>query len=256
MNDVDTFPQSLVDVFSSGTVLSESGETLPLDSNVSLLEASALHHAVRESECLVTAEVGLAKGISATAIVSALAGRPGAMHHIMDPYQTTYGNAGLRLLRDCGFEHQFRHYPQYAEDVFPTLPPLDFVFIDASHLFDYTMVEFVLADKKLKVGGMVAFHDLWMPSLRKLVRYILRNRDYTIDRGYSDMASDSSSVSGRFAKQRLHGMLATVGQHLPKNQSWLSDEIRHPWHELGLGNMVFMKKQSDDTRDWRHFQSF
>lgn len=40
------------------------------------------------------------------------------------------------------------------------------------------MVEFILADKKLKVGGMIAFHYLWMPSLRKLLRYILRNRDY------------------------------------------------------------------------------
>lgn len=237
-------------------MLSESGEVLPLDSNVTLTEAQALHAAVAETDCQCTAEVGLAKGISATAIVSALAPRTGAMHHVMDPYQTKYGNAGLRMLRDSGLESRFRYYAQYAEEVFPTLPPLDFVFIDASHLFDYTMVEFVLADKKLKVGGIVAFHDLWMPSLRKLLRYILRNRDYTIETKYSSLACGAAQPRKWTTKRRLHSIGSAIGRKLPKSGMWLSDELRTPWHEFGLDNMVFLKKQSNDSRDWRHFEPF
>lgn len=128
MTKSDILPQIVLDAFSSGSVLSESGERLPLDSNVSLVEDLALHRAVAESNCQSTAEVGLAKGISATAIVSAIAGHPGAMHHVMDPYQTKYGNAGLRMLRDSGLSPHFRHYSQYAEEVFPSLPPLHFCF--------------------------------------------------------------------------------------------------------------------------------
>ena len=114
MTKSDLLPQIVLDAFSSGSVLSESGERLPLDSNVSLVEALALHRAVKENYCQSTAEVGLAKGISATAIVSAIAGHPGALHHVMDPYQTKYGNAGLRMLRDSGLGPYFRHYSQYS----------------------------------------------------------------------------------------------------------------------------------------------
>jgi hypothetical protein len=249
-------PQIVLDAFESWSVLAESGERLPLDSNVSLVEALALHRAVKENHCQSTAEVGLAKGISATAIVSAIAGHPGAMHDVMDPYQTKYGNAGLRMLRDSGLSPHFRHYSQYAEEVFPSLPALDFVFIDASHLFDYTMVEFILADKKLKVGGMIAFHDLWMPSLRKLLRYILRNRDYAIERTYSDQARGEVSSKRLTTRQRLHNVASALGRTMPKSDAWLSDELRYPWHQFGLNNMVFIKKQSNDSRDWRHFRPF
>ena len=57
-------------------------------------------------------------------------------------------------------------------------PRVQFAFIDASHLFDLSVLDFTLIDKRLDVGGVVGFHDLWMPSLQKLVRYILTNRDY------------------------------------------------------------------------------
>ena len=256
MTKSNLLPQIVLDAFSSGSVLAESGERLPLDSNVSLVEALALHRAVKENHCQSTAEVGLAKGISATAIVSAIAGHPGAMHHVMDPYQTKYGNAGLRMLRDSGLSPHFRHYSQYAEEVFPSLPVLDFVFIDASHLFDYTMVEFILADKKLKVGGMIAFHDLWMPSLRKLLRYILRNRDYAIERTYSDQACGEVGFRRLTTRQRFHSVVSALGRTMPKSDAWLSDELRYPWHQFGLNNMVFIKKQSNDSRDWRHFMRF
>lgn len=67
-------------------------------------------------------------------------------------------------------------YRKFAEEVFPNLSSLHFVFIDSSHLFDLTVTEFVLADKKLDVGGGMAFHDMWMPSLQTFVRYVLANR--------------------------------------------------------------------------------
>jgi len=250
-------PPSLVNAFKTQTVLSGSGEVLPLDSNVSIAEATALLTCVAETHATTSAEVGLAKGISSTAICAGIASNGGGTHHIMDPFQEQYGNAGLRMLRDSGLDEIMRFYPNFAEEIFPTLPSLDFVFIDASHLFDYTLLEFILADKKLKCGGIIAFHDLWMPSLRKLIRYILRNRSYVIEERFSAMASNPNAVTKAIRPKVFAAQLiAPVLRTLPKSKTVFTDEMLNPWHQFGLDNMVFLKKQSEDTRDWRHFRPF
>lgn len=162
--------------FSIRSVLSEDGRRLPLDSNISKDETEVILECVIHERARTTAEVGLAKGISPSTTCHGLQINGGVHHHVMDPYQEAYENTGLIMLREGGYSEIFKYYPSFSEEVFPSLPTLDYVFIDGSHLFDYTMVEFVFGDKKLRVGGIVALHDLWMPSLRKLLRYILNNR--------------------------------------------------------------------------------
>ena len=56
----------------------------------------------------------------------------------------------------------------------------DFVLINSRHLFDETLVEFYYADKLLPVGGIVAFDDIWMPSIRSVTNFVLRNRRYEV----------------------------------------------------------------------------
>ena len=47
---------------------------------------------------------------------------------------------------------------------------IDFAFIDGNHRFDYTLVDFFYIDKMLRLGGHVAFDDLWIASVRKVVK--------------------------------------------------------------------------------------
>jgi len=56
----------------------------------------------------------------------------------------------------------------------------DFVFIDGRHLFDCVLVDFFYVDRLLEVGGYVALDDLWMPAVRKVKSFILRNRSYEL----------------------------------------------------------------------------
>jgi hypothetical protein len=57
---------------------------------------------------------------------------------------------------------------------------LDFAFIDGMHTFDYALLDFFYVDKLLSPGGYVAFDDLWMPAIRKVIAFVLRNRSYEL----------------------------------------------------------------------------
>ncbi|MDB6040804.1 MAG: O-methyltransferase family 3 [Verrucomicrobiales bacterium] len=159
-----------------------AGLRVPLHSNIALEEALTLYKVIREIKPRASAEVGLAQGISTLAILQGLADNALGVHHVMDPFQDQFENAGLSMVERAGLRERICFHRKFPEEVFPHLPPLQFVFVDASHLFDLTMLEFVLADKKIELNGVIAFHDMWMPSLRKVVRYILQNRSYSIYR--------------------------------------------------------------------------
>lgn len=58
-------PEALKQAFLLKTAIDEQGNSLPLDSNVSLEEAQSLYNMVQALGAATTAEVGLAKGISA-----------------------------------------------------------------------------------------------------------------------------------------------------------------------------------------------
>src|SRR4051794_39365798 len=169
---------------------------------ISLDEALEVYSAVRAVGPDHSAEIGFCCAGSGLAILKGLEDQGRGMHHACDPYQSSYAkNAGLRNVERAGLAHRLEFHEKFPEEVVPGLPRLQFVFIDASHLFDMSIVDFVLADKKLDVGGVVAFHDLWMPSLQKLVRYILANRSYEIYRAVP------APSSGTRLRSRIAGML-------------------------------------------------
>ena len=55
---------------------------------------------------------------------------------------------------------------------------LDFALVDGLHLFDHTLVDFFYADRMLRDGGLVVFHDTWMPAVAQAVAYVEANRAY------------------------------------------------------------------------------
>jgi hypothetical protein len=56
----------------------------------------------------------------------------------------------------------------------------DFIFIDGNHRFDDVLVDFYLSDQLLSPGGLIAFDDMWMASVRTVVNFIKSNRQYNI----------------------------------------------------------------------------
>lgn len=229
----------------------ESPEFILFDA-INAEEAGQLYAMVRTLKPAHSAEIGFCCGGSGMAILQALTDNAnGGIHHACDPFQSSYAkNAGLRNVEHAGLSKSLRFHEKFPEEVIPHLPRLQFAFIDASHLFDLSISEFVLVDKKLDVGGVVAFHDLWMPSLRKVICFLLANRNYEIVR------PDGEVNSSRKRASLPRHLLSRILRMFPKSEMLFSADALTPWVEFGMGNLALLRKTGDDTRDWRHFRQF
>ncbi len=241
MNTV--LPPLLDQVFQTGHTFDKEGKEHELHSNVSKEEALSLARAVQRIQPEATVEVGFAQGVSCLAILGALAANNRGTHHVIDPFQDRFNDIGLAMVERANLSSRLRFYRQFPEEVIPTLPAVQFAFVDASHLFDLTLMEFILIDKKLEVGGLIGFHDLWMPSLQKLTRYILANRNY-------ELVDDAGEPIRRRPSWR------SFFNCLPKSQTVFATEFPEPWQCFNAGNMIFLKKRGVDQRDWREHNRF
>jgi predicted O-methyltransferase YrrM len=244
-------PPVLREMLATGQFRDPSGQLQPLHSNISADEVLALYTLVRQLQPRATAEIGFALGVSGLAILGALAANGGDTHHfVADPFQSTLvSGQGLEHVRRAGLAARLQFHEKFPEEIFPALPPLQFAFIDASHLFDLTLLDFILVDKRLDPGGVVGLHDLWMPSLKKVVRYLLANRAYRIHPA-------SPPGPAPTPRQRLASSVKKFLAALPHADRLLAPEILKPWPDFHLANMVFLEKLAPDTRDWRHHVAF
>jgi Methyltransferase domain len=199
-----------------------------------------------------TAEIGCANGASTLAIAQALEHQAHGHHFAVDPFQSTrWKDAGKHRISAADLSHRVTFHDNYPERIFHTLPKLDFVFIDGSHLFDLTVMDFVVSDRRLKIGGLMAFHDKWMPAICNVIRFILANRSYE---PFCTGRANPPVTSW----QKLRTRAALQFARLIAGDRRLVSR-RFPFDNLGLDietNLVFIRKIADDRRDWRFFSEF
>jgi predicted O-methyltransferase YrrM len=202
-----------------------------------------LYELIQEYRCEKTLEIGLAYGLSTLFICQAHRDKTGGTHIAIDPKQTKlWKSIGLLNIKKAGLEEYFRFFESPSYEVLPKLllegEKFDFAFIDGSHFFDYTLVDFFYIDKLLPVGKYVLFDDIWMPGIRKVLHYILRNRNYEIvklkrESNFSEYVKTIISRSWQNPFERDYGGI----KFLPNN-------------------ICLLKKISEDKRDWRFHRSF
>ena len=226
--------------------------------------ATEVHDGITAKECQLmfdllirekpeyTAEIGCANGGSTYNIAQALEHNGRGHHYAVDPFQETYWkNLGKIKISAANLSHRVTFHDRFPEDVFSTLPQLDFVFIDGSHLFDFTIVDFVVSDKRLKVGGIMAFHDSWMGAIRGVLRFVLSNRSY------EPLCIGQIEETPLTRWQRFRNRIGLQAARLLCGESDLIMK-RVPFQSLGLdrSNLVFIRKTGEDTRDWKFFNEF
>jgi len=216
---------------------------------VTLDEALALYHRVRKAQPAATGEIGLHSGASTLSILQALEDAGGGEHFACDPFQGDLGNVGLANVERAGLTSRLRFSAVFPEEAVPGWPKLDFAFIDASHLFDLTVLDFVLIDKRLNVGAVVALHDVWMPALQRVARWAVTNRGYVMEPG-----SGRPVTPGISARRAIGRAL----RRLPRADRVFTQDVLHPWSEFepSGAHMIFLRKTADDNRDWRFFRAF
>jgi len=243
-------PDLLLKAFESKVVFAPDGTTRPLDSNISKEEAEALYSAVRSIKPVHSIEIGLACGISALAILAAISANGSGHHHVVDPFQSNYENCGEAMITLAGFADRHTFLARFPEEVVPQFPRAQFAFIDSSHLFDFTIMEFLLVDKRLDVGGIIAMHDSWMPSIQAVIRFIQANRAYRICRDYSPGIPTPS------LRKRWTALASRILRRVPGSRRLLNPGVTDPWSTFRLSNLVFLEKMQDDSRDWRFHRRF
>jgi predicted O-methyltransferase YrrM len=187
MHNKTTFNAILEKIFTTRETVDLDGNKLPVNDMISKSEAKVLYNMVKLSNPSTTIEIGLANGVSALVFCEAHKdhGNKESLHYAVDPNQfTTYNGSALASVRSAGYEKYLQILPGPAHLEIPELikkkVTVDCAFIDGWHTFDYTLIDFFLIDKMLKVGGYVAFHDVYSLAKQKVIDFILTHRKYEV----------------------------------------------------------------------------
>jgi len=229
-----------------------------IHSAVSVAEVQFLRELISQGRPRRTLEIGCALGISSLAICELIG--PDAHHTIIDPFQSTdWKGHGLFNLSQAGFQN-FKLVEERSEYVLPRLcqegASFDFVFVDGWHTFDHVMMEFFYIDRMLPVGGIVAFDDILLPCLNRLMRYISRYPNY-----------ESLGCRGRqdgltIFRRGLFALRTVVGWRCLPLGSRLRGELLHDGvvrsdASISLnGSITAFRKTSEDDRGWAWYEPF
>src|SRR4051794_14718465 len=176
---------SLIDrIYETGQVEAADGALIDaFPESIPEAHASEIEHLVKDLHLTRTLETGMAYGLSTLTICGVHEQRGEGRHIAIDPYQSRdWGAIGILNLEREGLKERARVIEARSDEALPRLRDegvrLDFALIDGLHLFDATLVDFFHADRMLDTGGVVVFHDTWMPAVAQAVAYVEANRAY------------------------------------------------------------------------------
>jgi predicted O-methyltransferase YrrM len=242
--------QALIDeIRRERTVTGADGKTYPIHKHgIDVAEGNFLTEFIAGRPNVTrTLEVGCAYGLSSLHIASALAGRPGAHHVIVDPDESTaWSGVGVTNLDRAGIDfYELREEP--SEIALPQLlkegAEFDLAFIDGWHTFDQTLIDMYYANRLVKVGGYIIIDDADWISVSKAISYFAKYPCYRIVAGAAGPATRVVNVLWRLCKPFAELLF-------PR---WLYDYF------YGLGkypSMVALQKVTKDNRHWKWFRSF
>jgi len=222
-------------IYSTGLVEDAEGNSISLfPASIDREMGLALYKLIKENNLNNTLEIGMAYGLSSLFICQAHRDKGEGCHISVDPFQkTTWKSIGLLNIQRSNLDEILTFHEAPSHEVLPQIlqreSRFDFIFIDGSHLFDYVLVDFFYADKLLKNGGYVMFDDAWMPSIRRVLSFILLNRGYEVALGW-----------GRGRVKRL---------------SKVKKIIRGTPFKF-RGRYCILRKISDDDREWEYHEDF
>jgi predicted O-methyltransferase YrrM len=169
----------------SRITVSEDGEEIPQNAQINLRYAHFLYQLVKLCRPVHVLEIGMANGVSSAFIAKARRSYAGEeerqAHIIVDPFQSSeWKGAGRALLGRLGLETGVEIFEGYSYSVVPFLEKrgdvFDFVFIDGNHCMDYTLADVLLADRVLKVGGIITIDDSTDFGVKMAVPYLDKYR--------------------------------------------------------------------------------
>jgi len=249
------------ELFENKLVHDAQGRPYPLHSGITKEEGEFMLNIIKNNHLKKSIEIGCAYGISSLYICSGSAQADKTLHTIIDPFQRDWHYIGIENLKRAGFK-SFELIEELSEIVLPKLlekkKKFDFCFIDGWHTFDHVMIDFFYLNRMIDAGGVIVFHDVDMPGINKLIRYILNYPSYELI-GSVKLNEPKKTFKRRVKETFLSAPLGVLSKMVPKKNvhELLSGKVILKDAELDLDStMVAGRKVKPDERDWRWFKDF
>jgi len=232
-------------VYTSGYVEDAQGNTFKHCASPVTFEAGVLlYDFVRAVKPEKTLEIGMAYGISTLFICQAHRDNGAGCHIAIDPFEEEiYKSIGLLNIERANLKDVLRFYQSPSEQVLPQFctqnERVDFAFIDGNHRFDFALVDFFYVDKLLNIGGHVAFDDLWIPGVRKVASFVLKNKPYKLVRSPSQQTTPTWRRVMRTGRRIVQN---------PLGRDWALKFVPQ--------NTAVFKKEGADSRKWQFDRAF
>lgn len=180
------FKEALKSMYANKKQMGTDNKMYKLDLATSILpeQGMCIYNLCCETKPKRTLEIGFAYGFSTVFFLAAIKTNGGGHHVAIDPFeQDCWNGIGLKKVKELRMDSFFTHLPQFdlfgIPDLVKEKHKYDIVFVDGDHRFDYILLDFTLSDYLLAEDGYIIFHDLWMPSTKKVIEFINNNRaDY------------------------------------------------------------------------------
>lgn len=179
----EPFASALASIYKSEPQMGQDGRRYEVDSatRISIQEGLCLYHLCREAKAQLTMEVGCAYGFSTLYFLAAHATNPTATHVAIDPVENSlWHGIGFHKVKEVAMQERFRLAEEPSVSAIPMLMSeglqFDLIFIDGNHRFDDVLVDFTLCARACRQNGVIILDDMWMPSIRKVVSFVRRNR--------------------------------------------------------------------------------
>lgn len=106
-------------------------------------------------------------------------------------------------------------------------------------------MDFFYADQLLNSGGYIVFHDTYMLAVRKVIAFVLRNKNYAFASEFMCRLEPAWKRYLRFINDIRQSPLDVYAA--------LFSRFRLT---MGLSNLCILKKIDTDTRDWKYHKTF
>jgi predicted O-methyltransferase YrrM len=249
------------EIFEKKLVYDANGKAYPLKSGISRKEGEVILNIVKNNQFKKTIEIGCAYGISSLYICSGSAGIYKSCHTIIDPFQKEWDYIGIENLKRAGLT-SFELIEKLSEIALPQLleknEKFEFCFIDGWHTFDHVMIDFFYLNRLIDVGGVIVFHDVNMPSINKLLRYIFNYPSYEIIESVK-FHQPKKTFNRKVKEVFISTPLNALSRMIPRKNvyEFFSGKLISKDENLHLDStMVAIRKVKSDDRDWRWFKDF
>ncbi len=224
------FCPKLVDIYSQTKLRADSGKEFEVGACSTINNLVVLKNLFSQLKPKRTLEIGMAFGGSCllfAAMFQRNNAAPAKQHVAIDPFQSSHWEQlGIKAVEHAGLVGYVMLREGLSSIELPKLvaqrEQFDLVYVDGSHLFEDVFVDAYFTVQLLSEQGVVAFDDCRDPHVLKVIHFLRRNRQDSLEEldlsPYRD--DQGKSLKYRVAKKMGRTQMTAFRRIGPATRPW------------------------------------